>query len=196
MIKNLIFDWGGVCTEKHFYASVADVMPIEKGETIRYLIQHGEDYELGKISPKDFWTNYKNHFKLHQTPEKLIELFHAASKPVKEVLEIIKHLKKDYQTILLTNNFEDMIEYIDNKHTLGKYFHHVFSSNNLGIRKPDLQIFELVASRLKIHSNETVFIDDQEKNIYAAKRLDFFTILYENPKQLKRELTFLGVKQF
>ena len=44
-------------------------------------------------------------------------------------------------------------------------------SGEVGLRKPDLAIFELAAARLDIPPSEAVFVDDHERNVVAARQV-------------------------
>ena len=51
------------------------------------------------------------------------------------------------------------------------------------------KIFNHVLNSLKINPEESVFIDDKEKNLIFAKKLGIKTILFKNFNQLKEELS-------
>lgn len=63
----------------------------------------------------------------------------------------------------------------------------------MGIRKPDVEIFKLYLGKVKCKPTEAVFIDDEEKLLVNARKLDIHVIHFQNPKQLKQELISLGV---
>lgn len=50
-------------------------------------------------------------------------------------------------------------------------FDHIFISAELGITKPEPEIFRLVNAQLGVASEEIAFIDDREPNVDAAARL-------------------------
>ena len=56
---------------------------------------------------------------------------------------------------------------------------HIFCSFELGLLKPDPQIFHAVRHRLGCRFNEIVFIDDKEKNTAAATALGIFPITFD-----------------
>ncbi len=67
----------------------------------------------------------------------------------------------------------------------------VISSATLGVKKPDPRIYAAALQRLGAQAAETVFIDDFETNIAAARQLGFETILFESPTQTRRDLLAL-----
>jgi len=67
-------------------------------------------------------------------------------------------------------------------------------SCDVEIRKPNLKIYKLLLSKLKIPAKNCLFIDNQKWNIEPAKKLGFQTILFKNNKQLFEQLSKLGIK--
>jgi HAD superfamily hydrolase (TIGR01509 family) len=49
--------------------------------------------------------------------------------------------------------------------------------------KPDSYIFQYTLEKLGIEANETIFLDDREKNVIGAKALGIHAIHYENSIQ-------------
>ncbi|WP_051545485.1 HAD family hydrolase [Butyrivibrio sp. MC2021] len=60
--------------------------------------------------------------------------------------------------------------------------------------KPDAAIYNLLVSRYELVPENTVFIDDTEVNITAAKALGWNGIVYKNYDQVVKDLHNLGVR--
>ena len=56
------------------------------------------------------------------------------------------------------------------------------------VMKPDTRIFELALQRFGIKAEETMFIDDNPKNVAAANALGITGILFEGKDKLQLEL--------
>ncbi|MED4797683.1 HAD-IA family hydrolase [Priestia megaterium] len=54
--------------------------------------------------------------------------------------------------------------------------------------KSEEGIYKLLIERYTIKPEESIFIDDSEANIEAAKKLNFNTIHLKNPKDLREKL--------
>ncbi|MDP2974019.1 MAG: HAD-IA family hydrolase, partial [Candidatus Diapherotrites archaeon] len=61
-------------------------------------------------------------------------------------------------------------------------------SHRVGLLKPDKKIFVLALKRLGLKAQECVFIDDQQRNTRAAKKLGFKVINFKNRWQCENEL--------
>jgi 2-haloacid dehalogenase len=62
-----------------------------------------------------------------------------------------------------------------------------------GVAKPDLRIFEILLNRYALAPEETVFIDDSQRNIEAARTLGINAVHYTGAQQLRQELRALGI---
>jgi 2-haloacid dehalogenase len=66
-------------------------------------------------------------------------------------------------------------------------------SSEVGIKKPSPGIFELLIARFKLIPERTVFIDDSQANVEAARKLGIIDILYRDPASLRMELSELMI---
>jgi 2-haloacid dehalogenase len=66
-------------------------------------------------------------------------------------------------------------------------------SSQEGVIKPDPEIFRRLFARFGLVPEETVFIDDVERNVVAARALGMRAVLFREPAQLRRELVALGL---
>ena len=65
--------------------------------------------------------------------------------------------------------------------------------NELGMKKPNSEIFVFVYKDLKLKPEECIFIDDTKSNIDAAKKEGFHTVLFTNLTKLVKDLKNHGV---
>jgi len=98
----------------------------------------------------------------------------------KEVLDILEKLKlKDIKLGLISN-----ADCIDckywNQSPLFKYFNDSIFSCNVGLLKPDRQIYELAMQRLNIPPEQCLFVGDGGSNeLYGAKQAGMGTVFSE-----------------
>jgi 2-haloacid dehalogenase len=62
-----------------------------------------------------------------------------------------------------------------------------------GVAKPDPRIFEILLRRHELRPEHTVFIDDQARNITAARELGLIGLVFSSPAQLRSDLQALGL---
>jgi len=62
-----------------------------------------------------------------------------------------------------------------------------------GVAKPDRRIFEILLNRYGLRPQATVFVDDQARNVDAARDLGLIALRFSSAAQLRRDLQTLGV---
>ena len=61
------------------------------------------------------------------------------------------------------------------------------------MRKPNPVFYQLLLDRFQLKAVETLFIDDNDRNINAAEKLGIKSILFHSPQQLKKDLRKSGI---
>jgi 2-haloacid dehalogenase len=62
-----------------------------------------------------------------------------------------------------------------------------------GVAKPDPRIFRILLDRHGLRPQTCVFVDDQPRNVAAARDLGLIALQFTSPDQLRKDLTNLGV---
>jgi putative hydrolase of the HAD superfamily len=97
------------------------------------------------------------------------------------------------RTAALTNNWPRPGEGVAAVNGNGLGFDVVIESAVVGLRKPDLRIYELVLRELDVEATATVFLDDLGINLKPARALGMTTIKVTDPDTALAELaTALG----
>ena len=79
------------------------------------------------------------------------------------------------------NAFSEAYRKQINDGNLDDLFIKAYYSFELGLRKPSKEIFETVLKNENLNAAETLFIDDSEENIEAAKSVGLQTIHLPSP---------------
>ena len=109
-------------------------------------------------------------------------------------LEILSRLRGYYRLYGLTNWSAETYPVAYDRFDFLKWFDGIVVSGHEGVIKPDPAIFELLKTRYDVVPGQSVFIDDNIRNVEAAKALGFHSIHFQSPTQLARELEALGVQ--
>lgn len=102
--------------------------------------------------------------------------------------DALAELKKKYILVMGSNagdsSSEDIGEALK-KLKLFHYFHHVFSSKDLGFEKPHLQFFKSIEKELKLGSSDFIMIGNHcEKDIAGAAQAGWKSVWFnENQSQ-------------
>ena len=98
----------------------------------------------------------------------------SSVKYYKEVVDYAHSLKNRCKIAVLSNLMPFDKKRIDNQYDLDE-FDYVYLSFEIGLKKPDKQIYEYVLNDLKIDANDILFIDDDTDNISIAKECGWNT---------------------
>ena len=93
----------------------------------------------------------------------------------------------------LTNWSQDTFPYGLARYPFLQWFDDIVVSGREGVIKPDPAIFRLLLSRFCLAASGCVFIDDTLKNVEAAMQLGFHVIHFCNARQLRGNLSNLGL---
>lgn len=134
-----------------------------------------------KISEKKILKTYKKAYKKNFKTNKKIYKF------------AFKLKKKGYRIGILSDQWHLSKKTLI-KEKYAKKFDAVIVSCDVGMRKPNPEIYKLVLRKLKTKAKEAVFIDNQLWNIKPAKKLNMKTILFKDNEQLFKQLEKLEIK--
>lgn len=114
--------------------------------------------------------------------------------PISGSIEILGKLYKNkYPLAALSNWSSETFPIVHAKYEFLDWFDPLIISGQVGLIKPDPQIFNLLLCQLDQDPEECVYIDDLESNIQAASKIGFRTILYQSPEHLQAQLHALDV---
>lgn len=196
MIKAVIFDWFGVCTEEFLKRLVRELKAIKRHK--KDIISSYKRYELNlilrKINSKNVLKNMLRDLNVNQKINDYLYIFNKTSKIRNEIFNLVRTLKRKYKTTLLSDNFDDMTKAIRIKIRLNNYFDLVIFSNEIGLVKRKDKIYKVAAKKLGCRPSECIIIDDKKENIARAGRLGMNGILFKSISQVKKELRAFNVK--
>lgn len=196
MIKAVIFDVGGVLISSEMKFVIEDIKTTLNLNTTTFEKPWNDLLPLlgtGKISEEEFWQKFliQTHTPATFSTEESFFLreYLKRTHPHEEVLTLVRKLKeKGYKLALLSDT---IASHVTANERFGFYddFPIKIFSNEVGFSKPGKEIFKLALEKLQTRPEETIFIDDLEKNVIAAKDLGLIGMLYKDAPQLKKEFT-------
>lgn len=117
----------------------------------------------------------------------------AGMRLIADNVALIRRLRPSYRTQVLSNADATLPERM---RLLGVYdlFDDVVVSAHVGVAKPDRRIYELAAGRLNLPPEACVFIDDNERNVEAAREAGMRAVLFRVGRDdLGEQLARLGL---
>lgn len=200
MIKNVVFDMGGVLIRfdaehytTRFVPDPADyeLMRRELFRSIEWVWM-----DRGTITDDEVVAAVCARLpeRLHQAVRDILDNWHQDIPPLDGVYDLVKELKgKGYRIYLLSNTCTRFHEFRKNIPAL-EFFDGEFVSCDFHFVKPEPRIYLRFLEYFHLRPEECVFIDDDPRNIEGAVRCGMGGVIYHgDPAHLRLRLRELGV---
>ncbi len=195
MIKNIIFDLGGVILDINFDKAASAFKKLGIND-FASLYSHAAqsnlfiNMELGIISDHEFYNEIRNISGINLSDEQIKVAWNKLLLDFpKERLMLLKEISKNYRCFLLSNtnkiHYDSYQENLVTNHNidgLESLFEKCYFSHDIKLRKPNFKSFNYVLDKHSLKAEETLFIDDTSKNIAAAKGLGMETAFINTNK--------------
>jgi putative hydrolase of the HAD superfamily len=199
-LKAVIFDYGDVLclppTPEEVDAS-ARVFGIT-ADVFRVLWSRNRDlYDRGDLSPEIYWRKFAEDAgksidagELRELAERDVAMW---SRPNPVMIAWLKELSAvGMKTAVLSNMHIDMVQHARQNFTwLGLLSGKTFSAE-VRLIKPEPEIYQHCLRGLKVAPSKSLFIDDREVNIAAARAMGIHGIQYKSMTQLRNDLAAAG----
>lgn len=188
MIKNIIFDMGGVLLDLDRPRCIAAFNRIGFPQADNMLSHYAQtgilgNLEAGLASPSQFYDHVRRESHRPLSDEQIAAALNAfvIGLPAYK-LEMLRDLSPHFGIYLLSNTNAIMMPDIRERYftqlpglTFDDYFTRAFLSYEMGCIKPNPEIFHEMVHEAAFDPTECLFIDDGRDNIAIAARLGFHT---------------------
>ena len=202
-IKNIIFDLGGVLIDwnpDYVFLSAF------KGDRVKLK----EFYE--KVCTFEWNENQDAGYSIDKATEDRIKIFPEYEDQIRmyygrweemiggeitEVVRILKNIVREnkFRVLALTNWSAETFPIALKKFDFLHLFEGIVVSGTEKTRKPFSDIYKIILNRYNLIASESIFIDDNIRNIKAANKFGIKTIHFKDPLQLKTDLEISGILQ-
>ncbi|MBE9599923.1 HAD family phosphatase [Pedobacter sp. MC2016-24] len=208
-IKNIIFDYGNVIFEIDFNKTQNALLQlgiINSTEFFAHKSHHNlfSDFETAAITPAQFRDGIRHAAQNNKlTDEEIDAAWNSLLIGVPPgIHEVLLKLKQKYRTFLLSNNnvthYKYIVDYLKREYGMNdnsELFEKAYYSQDMFLRKPNVEIFEQVIAENDLDPAETLFIDDSPQHIAGAKLAGLNTLLMtKHPKDLEQVLIENGIR--
>ncbi|MBQ8047429.1 MAG: HAD family phosphatase [Prevotella sp.] len=188
MVKTVIFDLGGVILtidQRQAVARFREVGLSDAAERLDPYTQQGifGELEAGTISAEGFRVELGRLVGREVSYAECCYCWQGyATELPRRNLELLASLReKGYRVLLLSNTNPFMMDWAESDrfdgegHPIGYYFDATYMSYKCKMMKPDEDFFRYVLEKENIQPDETLFVDDGERNVATASRLGIHT---------------------
>jgi epoxide hydrolase-like predicted phosphatase len=199
MIRAVISDLGKVVLwfdNSVFYRKMT-AWSLLSADEIRELVHKSlefvELFDLGRLTPREFYERVIAKLGAKVGYDDFMAAYVDVFSINQPVLEIMKRLRGKYRLVLVSN--VDVVRYgfIKKKFPELMVFDDYVLSYELGVMKPDPEIYRIALEKARALPAESVFIDDMMENIEGAEALGIRSVLYGPETDLEKELGSLGL---
>jgi putative hydrolase of the HAD superfamily len=204
--RGLVVDYGGVLTTS-VAASFRDFERAEglpKGTVFEIITEAYREaqatnpiarFETGASTPEEFAAAMVEHLRArgHEVdPAGLSDRIFAGTNRAPAMWAVVRRVKDaGVRTALLSNSWGTDAYPLEELRGL---FDALVISGEVGLRKPDPEIYRLAAGRLGLEPDACVFVDDLERNVQAAREVGMHAVVHRDATTTAAELeSFLGV---
>lgn len=195
--KAVIFDFGNVIINIEFqriyqtFAKFTSKSPayIEKKITEDQIFRR---YESGQFTDEEFREVIRQTLGFPLSDHEVDTAWNAILLDIPtDRIDLINNIRQKYPVYLLSNTNNIHItasnNYLKKTHgikSLDLLFDKLYLSYEMGLWKPDAEIYREVLRANKLQPNEVIFFDDNLHNIESAKAIGMQTILVEPPTSI------------
>ena len=185
MIRNIIFDWGGVIKHIDYALCVSNFSKLSgySADKIDRMFNSEplfKEFGKGLVAEQEFLYRLRSLLRIKISNIGLIDAWNSILRETPGYkLKALLKLKKKYRIFLLSNtnslhaSLGDSQTHLNGKMTMKDFFEIIFYSHTLNMEKPERELFLQVIEKAQINPQETLFIDDSFVNCKAASQCGF-----------------------
>ena len=199
-MRGLLVDFGGVLTTNVFesFQAFCETEGLEPDAVRNVFRERGEGLDLlrqlerGELELDDFSERFAPLLGVRQA-EGMVERLFAGVKPDEPMIEAVRRVHESgIPTGLISNSWGGTTYDLD---VIGELFDGVVISGEVGLHKPEPEIFRMGAERIGVPPEECVFVDDLKENCAGAEAVGMKAILHRGADSTLPELEeLLGVE--
>ena len=195
-INTIIFDLGGVLTDWNPEYVYLDVFNGDR-EKMKWFFDHicTHDWNENQDAGYPLAKATEERVAMFPEHEEWIRMFYGRwvemlGEAIFDTVEILDKLisKKQYKIVALTNWSHETFPIALDRFEFLHWFEGIVVSGEEKTRKPFKEIYEITLNRFNIKAEQSIFIDDNSRNIEAAKALGINGIHFKSSKLLIDQL--------
>jgi 2-haloacid dehalogenase len=201
-INAIIFDLGGVLIDWNPEYVYLDVF---KGDRVKM------QWFFNEICTMDWNENQDAGYPIKKATEERVSLFPEHEElirmyygrwvemlggSIQQSVDILRSLvdNENYKVVALTNWSHETFPIALKRFDFLHWFEGIVVSGEEKTRKPFPEIYQTTLDRFNLDANQSIFIDDNLRNVEASQALGINGIHFKNPETLVRQLTEFNIK--
>jgi len=192
-VRNVIMDLGGVMLDwnpDHLLTPIEPDPELRRQLRTRIFSHDWQQFDRGMLTELQLLERLQ--LTTGFSRNEVLDLFaavrgHLSEKP--ETVKLVRALhQRGFDIYCLSNMPVPMYEHLRRQHTFWDVFQGVVVSGEIQMMKPEPQIYLHLLERFGLIARESVFVDDMQANVDAAKAVGLHAIRFQNATQCQQEL--------
>jgi len=197
----VVFDFGMVLSGQPDPAAYAEMLRITGLSRNQFEPRYWADrlaYDEGKLTGLAFWQKFMRDAGMPASQETAEELnrwdarYWTTENPAMLAWQLALK-QRGLLTAILSNMGDHVCVSVEREFAWIRRFDVLVWSYRLGIAKPDPATYRHTLNELGVQDGETLFIDDKQPNIEAARALGMQAVLFSSVDRLRDDLIALGL---
>jgi len=185
-IKVLFSDLGGVLLtngwDRHSRDKAIEKFHLDGKEfESRHQLLFG-DYESGKISLQTYLRYTVFYRPCSFSYEAFTEFMYAQSTPLPGMLDYVRSVKKEHglKVVAISNEGKELTDFRIESFGLREVIDFFIVSCYIGIKKPDIKVWQLALDLTQVKPGEVIYLDDRQLFVDLAKDLGMHAFCHKN----------------
>lgn len=190
-IQFIYFDVGEVLIAGAHSKDIARILNIPYEQFHPVFKKHKEDALKGRITSDQLLAKLQQELPIDPSLKNYPSLWVKSIRPLYETQQFLSELEGRYSLGMLTNMSSHLIDTLSTSNLLSlSPFSSIIQSHEVGMMKPEKEIFFLAQEKSKIDQKHILFIDDNEENVIIARELGWQGFIFNsnNPTQSINEI--------
>lgn len=182
MIRGIIFDCFGVL----YHGSIGHLYELTPKENRTELANLSLSSDYGYVSRQDFITQVSA--LTGKTTGEIGQIMQADHIRNQAMVDYLRTLRPKYKIALLSNIGRGVMSRLFSESEQEELFDFVVLSSDVGMIKPDPDIFKFTSDKLGILPEECLMVDDIDDNIHGAKAAGMQGVVFTTTQDFLSEI--------
>jgi len=174
-IEVLLFDLGGVLVTWKGVEGLRDFsngrMTLEEARLFWLNSKWVREFERGQCDVSEFVAGFVDELDFTVTDDQIREAFLTWDRgPMPGALDLLSQLRGRYRLACLSNNEEVHWNRLKQLHQADSYFDKCYLSHEIGMIKPDPDVYEYVIEDIGLEPSVILFFDDNPECVASARQ--------------------------
>ena len=154
-----------------------------------------DTYELGKLTLDEYLDRMVFYEERRFSREEFKEFMFAQSKPLPQMLDLIRGLRKAYslKIAVVSNEGRELTTYRIQKFGLADFVDFFIASSFVHFRKPDTDIYRMALDIAQVPLDRVVYVEDRLMFVQIAQGLGIRAIHHRSFESTRASLASLGL---